>query len=205
MKSGGFCLLLILVSSVAFADRGGVEARQLNDRAAGAYALGRYAEAASLYEEAFAKKPIPELLYNAAQAHRFAGNNARALQLYENCLRVYAARLASHRDDIELHITELRFALMLRDEARAPSPAPVVADKRPVRPSPPPIVVAVAPEPLAITVEEREAPPASRKSRAWIWGVVVGTVAAAGLAVGLGVGLTRDPYPEVTLGWVKAQ
>jgi tetratricopeptide (TPR) repeat protein len=184
--------MLVLLSGLAQADHAADVARALNDRAAGAYALGHFAEAADLYEQAFAAKPVPELLYNAAQAQRFAGNKTRALQLYENCLRVYADRLAEHRDDIELHITELRSA---PQPLPSRSAAPEVA--RPVTTPP------KAPPPLILT---EDLPRPKAKRRAWVWGVVVGATAAVGLAVGLGVGLSsRNEYPNADLGTLRAQ
>ena len=45
--------------------------------------------AADNYEKAFALKPDPAVLYNAAQAHRLAGNKQRALDLYQSYLRMY--------------------------------------------------------------------------------------------------------------------
>jgi tetratricopeptide (TPR) repeat protein len=199
--AGGF--LILLWSTLALADRASDEARQLNERATGAYALGHYSEAADLYEQAFAKKPLPELLYNAAQAHRFAGSKERALQLYENCLRVYADRLAAHRNEIELHITELRFAIAVKSEPR-PSPAPQIAkpDKPAIAPT---MAPQKAPPPLDLTDDEPEPPKPKKKSRAWIWGVVAGAVAAVGLGIGLGVGLSSTDYPSPSLGSLKAK
>src|SRR5687767_9372424 len=57
------------------------EARAKYEQATGAYALGKYEEAASLYEQAFELKVDQALLYNAAQAHRLAGNTKRAVEL----------------------------------------------------------------------------------------------------------------------------
>jgi tetratricopeptide (TPR) repeat protein len=191
--------MFLLLSGLAQADHAADVARGLNDRAAGAYALGRFAEAADLYEQAFAAKPVPELLYNAAQAQRFAGNKTRALQLYENCLRVYADRLAAHRDDIEIHITELRFAL-----AAPPLPSPAAQPAAPeMTPRAPVIAPPKAPPPLVLS-DDVVRPKAKRRS--WVWGVVVGATAAVGLAVGLGAGLSsRTESPNANLGTLKAQ
>jgi tetratricopeptide (TPR) repeat protein len=57
-----------------------------------AYALGKYAEAATEWERAYELKPDAALLFNAAQVHRLGGNHKRALLLYQNYLRL-------HRDD----------------------------------------------------------------------------------------------------------
>src|SRR5262249_20748361 len=63
------------------------EARAMLDKATAAFALAKYAEAAEYFEKAFELKPDPALLYNAAQAHRLAGNKERALALYQNLWR----------------------------------------------------------------------------------------------------------------------
>ena len=82
------------------------EARAHYDKATTAYALGRYADAAGEFEQAFALKADPALLYNAAQAYRLAGRRDRALELYRNYLRVFGRR-AEHAADVEWHIGEL--------------------------------------------------------------------------------------------------
>src|SRR5205807_10015881 len=55
------------------------DAKSLFEHGMTLYALGRYTEAAPLFERAFELKPDPALLYNAAQAHRLAGHSQRAL------------------------------------------------------------------------------------------------------------------------------
>ena len=69
--------LVWLAAATAHAQSG--EARAHFDRATSAFALGRFDDAAHEYEKAFDLKPDPALLYNAAQAHRKAGNKHRAL------------------------------------------------------------------------------------------------------------------------------
>ena len=64
------------------------EARAHYEKGTAAYALGRFADAAAEFEQAFTLKPDPALLYNAAQAYRLAGDRDRALQLYKSYLRV---------------------------------------------------------------------------------------------------------------------
>src|SRR5689334_607812 len=86
------------------------EARAHYDKATAAYALGRYADAASEFEQSFALKPDPALLYNAAQSYRLAGKKERALELYRNYRRVYGRR-AEHAPDVDRHIVELEKAI----------------------------------------------------------------------------------------------
>ena len=84
------------------------EARDHLDRASGAFALNNFVEAADNYEKAFALKPDPAVLYNAAQAHRRAGNKQRALDLYQSYLRTYGA---DRRAEIEKHVENLKQAI----------------------------------------------------------------------------------------------
>src|SRR5215831_10307221 len=83
------CLLMTGLYPGAAAADDASEARTYVDKATASYALGHYAAAAENFEKAFELKPDPALLYNAAQAHRLAGNKERALTLYQSYLRVY--------------------------------------------------------------------------------------------------------------------
>src|SRR5450432_1791185 len=53
------------------------------------YAVGEYHDAAMEYEAAYKAKQDPALLYNAAQSHRLAGDNPKALLLYKNIVKLY--------------------------------------------------------------------------------------------------------------------
>ena len=142
-----------LTSSVAAqaADQGKGDAKRLYEEATAAFGLGRYAEAAQRYEGAFALKPDPALLYDAAQAYRLAGNKVRALELYRNYLRLYPDR--SNADDARNHVAALRRAI---EDEREPSgmatPAGMALVSNPAfsvpRPPPPPPVVKSAPPPV---------------------------------------------------------
>ena len=115
-KWGGSLVVAVVLASLCVAGRAEAgkaqekaeEARDFLDRAAGAFALNHYAEAAENYEKAFALKPDPAVLYNAAQAHRLAGNKQRALDLYQSYLRMYGS---DKRAEIERHIESLKQAI----------------------------------------------------------------------------------------------
>ncbi len=94
------------------------EVRAYLDKATAAFALSRYAVAAENYEKAFELKPDPAVLYNAAQAHRLAGNKERALDLYQSYLRMYGTE---KRAEIENHVANLKEAIE-KDRAVATSP-----------------------------------------------------------------------------------
>jgi tetratricopeptide (TPR) repeat protein len=109
-------LALFCLSPAARADPS-EEARRHWQEGTVAYALGRFPAAAAEYEEAFASRPLPELLYNAAQAHRFAGNKRRALLLYQSYLStpLFARRPMAER--VERHIEVLRAALEREEQS----------------------------------------------------------------------------------------
>jgi tetratricopeptide (TPR) repeat protein len=161
------------------------EARAVNDKATAAFALGRFAEAAEQFEKAFELKPDPALLYNAAQAHRLAGNKERALALYQSYLRVYGQ--GDKRAEVEARVRELKEAI-----AR---PAPVTgAPAQPVA-SPPP---ASPPPPAAVSLVAQPAPPDDRTStsRPLLWVAIGGAIVAAAIVTLLLV-VKRDPEPSI--------
>jgi tetratricopeptide (TPR) repeat protein len=170
---------LLLLATLAAAYRPAIaaddeEAKGHYEKATAAYALGHFGEAAEHYEKAFALKPDPALLYNAAQAYRRAGNRERALALYTSYLQVFpngpntevAARWAQ----------ELK-ATLAAERARAPAPAPAP--------------VALAPAPAA------PAPRAQRSlvKRPWFWVAAGAVVAGSALTLALTSRGTKDPEP----------
>ena len=147
-------------------------ARAHNAKAVAAYALGRYAEAAAEYEKAFELRPVAELLFNAAQGHRLAGNKQRALLLYQNYLRVFGGQI-NNRADVERHVAALQRALQSDAQvASAPplAPEPVGLGPLPGSEGPPPArlpEVATAPRlETASTVAPAAPPPAPSPAKA---------------------------------------
>lgn len=183
-------LLLVSLASGARADD---DPRELYRRAQAFYALGKYSEAAPLFEKTFELKPDPALLYNAAQAHRFGGNKPRALALYENYVRVYGEQIPN-RAEVNNLIVQLRRAIETDQRAISAPPVGTVQPKAaPVESAP---VVREPPRPAVV-----ERPPAIARplrKRPWFWGVLVGSVAVVALGVGLGVGLTTAPAVNPT-------
>jgi len=104
------------------------EARAYREQATAAFALGHHAEAAEAFEKAFQLSADPALLYNAAQAHRLAGNKERALLLYQSYARIYGAQ--ERRAEVQARIDELTRAIA-RDKAAATAPAPAPATTPP--------------------------------------------------------------------------
>jgi tetratricopeptide (TPR) repeat protein len=155
------------------------------------YALGKYPEAAVEYEHAYELHPDPALLYNAAQAHRMAGNKPRALLLYNNYLRLYGSA-AKNRGEVQRFINQLKAAI---DTEKAATTTP------PTTPEP------MQPQVKEVTLTQ-EPPVEKKRTRPWVWGVVGGAVAVAvgvGLGVGLGLGLSHTNYPQSSLMVIKWQ
>ena len=95
------------------------------------FGLGRYGEAAAKYEAAFALRPDPALLYNAAQSHRLAGNKPRALELYRNYVRLYPDGASA--EDARGHVSALKKVVEDQPRPQPASPTPPPARRRPRR------------------------------------------------------------------------
>ena len=164
----GLLASLLLVGRAQGKGKGKVdEVRAYLDKATAAFALSRYAVAAENYEKAFELKPDPAVLYNAAQAHRLAGNKERALDLYQSYLRMYGTE---KRAEIEKHVENLKEAIE-KDRAVATSPprtpAPVggtTIEAPAPAPEPPPPKAEPAPPPVA-TAPSPPSHPARRPRR----------------------------------------
>lgn len=187
------------------------EARRENQKGMAAFALGNYAEAAQHYERAFALKPDPALLYNAAQSQRLAGNKQRALLLYENLERLFPAQQLRNRGELDRHISDLRAAIESETKTKGPpqttakpnlesgaaaAPQSPSASSTPAQPTAPAAAVTATPQ----QHDDRATRPLAKKP--WFWAVIGGSVVAVGLAVGLGVGLSHPANPSPSLGAV---
>jgi tetratricopeptide (TPR) repeat protein len=177
-------VLAVLAPTVASADKIS-DAKEHYKQGTAAYALGKYAEAATHYEAAFELSPDPALLYNAAQAHRIAGNKQRALTLYQSYLRMYGPQ-AQNRDDVERHIDELKRAIDVDERAKnSPPTGPTTTSPSDGN------ALAAAPA--------RKRPLAKNP---WLWvGVGAGVAVVAGVAIGLGVAFGKSD-PQASIGTV---
>jgi tetratricopeptide (TPR) repeat protein len=196
-------LLLTALARTAHADDTAT-AREFNTKAMSAYALGRYGDAATYYEKAFEAKPLPELLYNAAQANRLAGNKKRALELYQNYLRVFGPTV-SNAVEVNKHIEALKKAID-SDNSAASSPPLAPAPMPPPGAAPPDLRVASAPATPAPPLAAPEAP-ADRPiyKKGWFWGVISGVAAVliAGVAVAVVLSGGSPVVPMPTIGAAK--
>jgi tetratricopeptide (TPR) repeat protein len=200
--------LLILLQGAPSAADPSSEAKAYYERATASYSLGRFADAAELYEKAFDLKPDPALLYDAAQSHRVAGNKQRALLLYQNYLRVYGSAAVNARD-VQRFITELKEAIEA-DQRSASTPPVAPTNPDGAAASSVPDGARAAPEgPHAELVKKpsgaADAPsprPLAKRPALWI-GLAAGLV-VVGAAVGLGVAFGVAPSPPAhTFGTVR--
>ena len=170
------------------------------ERGLSAYGLGHYDEAADEYEKAFALKPDPALLYNAAQSHRFAGHKERALQRYKSYLSLFGDD-APNRAEAQRHVDELTAALAAEQQATSTSAPPV-----PVPLPPPALVSAPAPLPSAPLSSPRSVGERPWYRRPWVIGVGAGAVVLVAGAIVLGVTLGGTTHnPTATFGTVTAR
>lgn len=155
----GWCLLLSLCATLAAlptrVQAQSNEAQRLFLRGAAAYGDGRHAEAADLFEQAYALSSEPALLYNLGLAREQAGEVDAAIAAYERFLadtedapersevERSLARLQRQRDlERELEEQQRRAAEEAAAAAAAtPEPEPEVVVEDESRPSPGPWIV----------------------------------------------------------------
>lgn len=183
-------ILLLSMLLLAGAARAECPAKTYYDQATAAYGLGRFAEAATAFEKAYECKPQAALLWDAAQAHREAGNRARAIELLRNYVHVYGGQ-AENGADVHKLIDELQAQ---EDAARRPAAAPAAATAAPAGAAATPAASGAA---LVAT-----APPPKKPiyKRAWFWGAVAGGAVVLGVVIGVSAAYgstTKDPTPSI--------
>lgn len=80
------------------------------------YEAGAWADAIREYERAYALAPLPELLFNIAQAYRMQGDKPRAIAAYERYLSVVTEGAIA--EEARAHIAALRLKIQV-EEAEA--------------------------------------------------------------------------------------
>jgi tetratricopeptide (TPR) repeat protein len=192
-------VFLLLIAATAHADAT-QEAKNHYRKGTAAYALGRYSEAAGEYEAAFELAPDPALLYNAAQAHRVAGEKQRALTLYQNYVRVYGSE-ASNVDDVKRIIAELKRSIESDTKATAKPTAPAEPASTVTRPATT-RVDNTTPPASQLTATAPESKKTQRRSP-WLWiGIGAGALVVAGVAVGLGIAFGKSNPSAPSFGTV---
>ena len=177
--------LLLLASATAVAAD---DAKAHYQKATAHFAVGEYHDAAIEYEEAFKLKQDPAILFNAAQSFRLAGDNQKALLLYNNIIKLYPS--TQYAKDSKERIEKLSQAATAPP---APTPAPVtpIPPPAPVVVSPPPAIEPAAPHPGASATVVSSAPPSAGEAhpiytRWWFW-TAVGVVAAGAVITAIAV------------------
>ena len=187
-------LLLLLASSAVRAED---DAKTHYQKATAHFAVGEYHDAAIEYEEAFKLKQDPAILFNAAQSFRLAGENQKALLLYNNIIKLYPG--TSYAKDSKERIQKLSEPpASPATKSPPPEPTPVAPPPVvPIAPAPaapaPTVVTPAAPPPSAPAAVISSPPPSTEDhpiyTRWWFWtaaGVVVVGAVVAGIALSSG-------------------
>jgi tetratricopeptide (TPR) repeat protein len=168
--------LLLLASATAVAAD---DAKSHYQKATAHFAVGEYRDAAIEYEEAFKLKQDPAILFNAAQSFRLAGDNQKALLLYNNIIKLYPS--TPYAKDSRERIEKLS---QVTTAPPPPTAAPVapIAPPAPVVVAPPSAIEPPAPAPGTSATIVSSAPPTEGEAhplytRWWFW-TAVGVVAA---------------------------
>lgn len=169
--------------------------RDLIDRATRAFVSGDYDSAIAELTVAYQRKPVPQFLFNIAQAHRKAGRYREALTFYDRFVKddmgsplvpeaqahatAMRARIDAEQATAEREAAE-RIARVRSEEAEAMARA---RENDRVR----------AEAELRRALARTDAPVYKRK---WFWGLLGGLVAAAVITgVAVGVALKNPPEP----------
>ena len=163
--------------------------------------LEEWDQAIAEWEEGYRVKPVPEFLFNIAQAYRKSSRYERALTFYQRYLRL--APKADNRAEVERQIEQLKPLAEKEKHTPVPKlePPPKIAEPaaRPKVTEPTPRTAEPAPnvapapqvaEPTAETRPELVARAPEKRpvyKKAWFWAVTVGAVAVVGAGVALGV------------------
>lgn len=172
--------------------------REILDSAKLLFDAGSYDQAIAEFQAAYAKRQIPTLLFNIAQAHRKAGHFAEALALYERFLKddpksallpeaeahaaAMRARLDAERASQEREAAE-RLAQRRTEEAEALAKAREVERQK-------------ADEALLLVAKQKEKP---IYKKAWFWGVLGGLAAAGAITAGAIIAV-QQKEPSSDLG-----
>jgi tetratricopeptide (TPR) repeat protein len=125
---GGILLLLVWSASAWAAPP---QAKGLYLRAEAAYALGKFDEAATLFEKAYEQSHNPNVLFDIAQSYRLQSEQTSDLALLRRALVVYqsylrAAPTGSKRPVAEKFLSQIQAKLSQPASAQPPPPPPPV-------------------------------------------------------------------------------
>ena len=205
----------LLTTSKVFADAASsAEAKAHAERAFAAFGLHKFEDAAREYERAFELKPDPALLFNAAQANRYANQKKRAVELYESYTRMYPR--TKNIDEVRQLVEKLKQA-MAEDDKNAMAPPKELKSAEPsdVEEKPAQAAAPVREQPASTSTTAHttssssnvlvSGPPPKKPiyKKSWFWGVVAGGAVVVAGAVVLGVVLGGGPgSPPVPAGGI---
>jgi tetratricopeptide (TPR) repeat protein len=118
------------------ADDDSAKARALFDKGMAHFHLEEYQQAIEKWEEGFRVKPVPEFLYNVAQAYRLSKQPEKALSFYKKYLRMKPD--APNRPEVERHVRELNRIVSEQERSAAAPPRGMIkpGSKQPTEPEP---------------------------------------------------------------------
>jgi tetratricopeptide (TPR) repeat protein len=193
------------------------------------YNLGHYAEALKEFEAAYKLRPVPALLFNIGQCHRFLGDFASAVTTY----RAFVRTADEHDKNMALAqdlLKQSEAALAKQNQAQKRQPFGLVKPPPGEEPGPsasptpgaqaPPVVAAAAPPPAAAPAPAPRAAieaahpslPEPERPRTWTW--VAAGVAGAAIAGGsffelrarsTASDLTSAPHEQAELDQLQPQ
>jgi tetratricopeptide (TPR) repeat protein len=179
--------LLVCAATGARADERAANAQLRYESGMAHFNLQEWDAAIADWQEGYRIKPVPEFLFNIAQAYRKSDRPEKAIFFYQRYLSL--APDAASRDEVERYIATARAQLA------AHPPAPKVAEPKPAVPTAPTVPTEVRPAPptnvpsptanvLTSTAPARTKPV---YKKAWFWGTVgtVAVVAAGGVVLGV--------------------
>ena len=193
-------LLVIVRASLVFAQEDVViQSRAHYELGRAAHAAGNFAEACREFEAGYRLVSKPEFLINIGQCRRGLKEIREARESYAKFLRDAPNRHPRRREVQEI-VAELDQEIAHLPPP--PPPQPVVVEKPapPVEVKPPPARPApvVATQPV-LDLKRTNSPPPKSGIRKYWWLIPVTVVVAAGVAVGLGLGLTANSCPAGTI------
>jgi len=198
--------MALLLSFAARADERSELAKQHYEEGMAKYHLEKWDQAIDLFEKGFEAKPVPEFLFNIAQAHRFAGRPERAIHFYRKFLQL--APKSPLRAEIEQNIGKLKVELEKQTSAPKPEPKPLPRPEPKLPPMPLP-TPEVKPEPLTAPVAVapmaiQTAAPRPVHKRPWFGAVIgIAAVVVVGGVVAGAVVATQSPAIKETLPTVR--
>jgi len=155
------------------------DAREHYKKGTTLYDLQRFHEAAIEYERAFEIVDDPALLFNIAQAYRFAAEYGKAIGAFKAYLR--RVPQAPNRSEVEARIVDMQRLQAEQKKSGEEPPAGTIVPAQ--RPSPQP---AAAASPSLVTTNPP--PTTTVRKKTWLW-VTIGVSAAAAVALGVGLGV----------------